>query len=409
MIKQPPRTLSTARRVLILAGVLAAVAAVPASASAAVRTLSIEDPQGDTSALSGPVLDLKGLTARYDDGVGTLRVVWSYYNDVRADESAYAGGMSSASSPLRPSVPSDYVSVNWSGGPQWDNASSSMRWSTSAYLNLGGASGPLQGTVTVSQDGRVVTAEFSHTMLAGHDWQYTWGGSVQYGDAFGEMTNKFWFDGYSDPNPPIYLPAPGPTPPGHGGTGNPNHGAGDANQGMTVNGGALYTNDPDVTLSVVAPSWANALRVSNDGGFRGAKTFPVKNTIRWRLAESGPERLPKTVYLRFGNDVQNFTDDIILDQTKPALTAATVAGAGAATASADPVQAAASKSRTYRVRLRAKDATSGVAKVQFAQSQRRPMALRKFQRVSRVQGSHAPKYVRVQDGAGNFSSWRSIR
>jgi hypothetical protein len=399
MIKQPPRTRSIARRVLVLAGVLIAVAAVPASASAAVRTLSIEDPQGDASALSGPVLDLKSMAIRYDDAAGTLGVTWTYYGDVRSamDQGGSTGGRFDAVRPLGPNVANDSVSGYWSvssGG-------------ASASLSLFGSTGSLTGTAAISPDGRVVTAAFSHAMLIGHDWRFSWGGGVTNGDAFGDEFHKFWFEGYSEPNTPTYLPPPGSTPPGSTPPGN--SGVANANQGMTINGGALYTNDPQVTLSVTAPSWANALRVSNDGGFGGARAFAVNNTIRWRLAESGPERLPKTVYLRFGNDVQNFTDDIILDQTKPAVTAATVAGAGAATASVDSVQAAASKSRTYRVRLRAKDATSGVAKVQFAQSKRRPMAPRKFQRVSRVQGSDAPKYVRVQDGAGNFSSWRSIR
>ena len=31
----------------------------------------------------------------------------------------------------------------------------------------------MPGTTEVSQDGRVVTAEFSGPMLVGHDWQYT--------------------------------------------------------------------------------------------------------------------------------------------------------------------------------------------------------------------------------------------
>src|SRR3954453_235866 len=130
----------------------------------------------------------------------------------------------------------------------------------------------------------------------------------------------------------------------------------------------------------IAPSWASSLRVANDGGFRAAKAFPVRNTIRWRLAESGPERLPKTVYLRFGSEAQTFTDDIILDQTKPSVTSATVAGSGA-TASSAVATATASKGRTYRLRIGAKDATSGVSKVQFAATKRRPSALRKFSKV----------------------------
>ena len=43
-------------------------------------------------------------------------------------------------------------------------------------------------------------------MLAGHDWQYTWGGSGMTAMDSDDVTTKFWFDGYSDPNPPI-LPA----------------------------------------------------------------------------------------------------------------------------------------------------------------------------------------------------------
>jgi hypothetical protein len=179
---------------------------------------------------------------------------------------------------------------------------------------------------------------------------------------------------------------------------------------MTIDDGALYTNDPHVELSVVAPSWAHSLRVSNDGGFGAAKTFPVTKTIAWRLAESGQERLPKTVYLRFGNDSQTFTDDIILDQTKPVVSAATVGGTRAGTANVASALATTASFRTYRVRIRAKDATSGVAKVQFAgRSKRHPSPLRKFARVTRYNGAHAPKYVRVRDRAGNFSRWRPIR
>ena len=164
-----------------------------------------------------------------------------------------------------------------------------------------------------------MTAEFSHTMLAGHDWQYSWGGLVMYGDTR-RSTRKFWFDGYSDPNPPILPPVgpcdAGPTPPG----GRRSH---QRRSGMTINGGALYTNDPDVTLSVIAPTGPRRCESQTTAASGAARTFRSRSTIRWRLAESGSERLPKTVYLRFGNEAQTFTDDIILDQTKPTVSSAT--------------------------------------------------------------------------------------
>jgi hypothetical protein len=62
------------------------------------------------------------------------------------------------------------------------------------------------------------------------------------------------------------------------------------------------------------------------------------------------------------------------------------------------------------MRVRAKNATSGVAKVQFAvRKKRHPSALRKFARTSRYRGSRPPKFVRVRDRAGNYSGWRTNR
>jgi hypothetical protein len=390
-------TKSSVRRILTLAGLTVAIAAVPGVASAAVRTVTIQDPQGDASALSGPVLDLASYALRYDDVAGTLRVTWTYYGDVRtAGPDVGIGGQFHAARPI------------WPNGGSSDDAYG--YWSVfagepSATLSLTGTSGVLPGTATISPDGRVVTAQFSHAMLVGHDWQFSWGGGglAASGDAAGG-DRKYFFDGYTDPEPPLGSVIAAPVTPGPG--------AGDDvadNQGMTINRGAQYTNDPDVRLSVIAPSWADSLRVANDGGFRAAKTFPVRRIIRWRLAESGRERLPKTAYLRFGSDAQTFTDDIILDQTQPTVRSATV-GSGGATASAAVTATAASNARTYRVRIRAKDATSGVAKVQFAvRSKRHPSALRSFKRISRYKGARAPKYVRVRDRAGNYSRWRSIR
>ena len=192
--------------------------------------------------------------------------------------------------------------------------------------------------------------------LAGHDWQHRGGLTHGSGDAIEQVLVRR----LQRPCPPyLRVTALGAWADGGGG------GGASADQGMTINGGALYTNDPDVTLSVIAPSWANSLRVANDGGFRAAKAFPVANTIRWHLAESGPERLPKTVYLRFGNEAQNFTDDIILDQTKPTVTSATVARRAASRA--PPSSAAASRSRPTACES-APRTDVGRRKVQFARA-----------------------------------------
>jgi hypothetical protein len=400
MFNTKPRTRSSVRTILSVAGMtgaVAAVAAVPASASAAVRTGSVQDPQGDASGLSGPVLDIESASVRYDDVAGTVRVAWTYYGDVRANRQptdGQVGGGLWMDGPTGSSTPSAVVA--WSHFPD----GSGGPFSITTSLSLSYTAGTLSGTGTVSADGRVVTAEFTHPQLVGRDWQRG-DGSVRNGDA----VPRFWFDGYSEPaQAPVGPIGPLPVPPAPS-----DGGAADADQSMTINGGAQFTNDPDVTLSVIAPSWASRLRVANDGGFRDAESFAVKKKIRWRLAESGPERLPKTVYLRFGNEAQNFTDDIILDQTNPTVTTATVDGPSAAATSAAVAATVAAKRPTYRVRVRAKDGNSGVARVQFARSKRHPSALAKLERINRYRGARAPKYVRVKDRAGNYSRWRSIR
>ena len=128
--------------------------------------------------------------------------------------------------------------------------------------------------------------------------------------------------------------------------------------------GAVHER-PRRELSVIAPSWADSLRVANDGGFRAAKTSRSTKTIpgarRVRPGAPAKDGLPALRQRR-----QTFTDDIILDQTKPTVSSATVAIRCRDRQRGRRTATAASKRRTYRVRVRAKDATSGVAKVQFA-------------------------------------------
>ncbi len=179
--------------------------------------------------------------------------------------------------------------------------------------------------------------------------------------------------------------------------------------GVSIEGGARWTNDPRVTLTVVGPPFATLAILSNDGGFARAVTVPLAATIPWTLESSGPERLPKTVYVRFrGGETTtpNYQDDIILDETAPTVTSAQVLAPGAASGSAATVSAAA---RRFVVRIRASDRTSGVGKVQITNNRRRPGTLRRFSRRVSFRGRAAPVWVRVLDRAGNRSPWRRAR
>ncbi|HST42079.1 MAG TPA: putative Ig domain-containing protein, partial [Conexibacter sp.] len=122
--------------------------------------------------------------------------------------------------------------------------------------------------------------------------------------------------------------------------------------GISINDGAVATSNPDVTLSLVWPRLAETALISNDGGFGAAGSTTSLGLIAhvpWRLASSGPERLPKIVYLRFrGGESgrETYTDDIILDQRPPQVVAASVA--------ATPAVAAAAASRGAKGRGRGK-------------------------------------------------------
>jgi hypothetical protein len=134
--------------------------------------------------------------------------------------------------------------------------------------------------------------------------------------------------------------------------------------------------------------------LDNDGGFAHAFEFPGTTTSQypWILAESGSERLPKTVYVRFkgtGVDASHtFSDDIILDQTAPAISDARV--------------------RDDTLLVAARDATSGVAGLQLRFSRHgKPSAFKRFARSTSLHG-RIPRFVRVRDRAANVSRWRAV-
>src|SRR4029079_5718565 len=76
-------------------------------------------------------------------------------------------------------------------------------------------------------------------------------------------------------------------------------GSGGSSVGVSINQGAQYTNKPKVTLTIVAPPGTTSLLIANDVGSVGALPQPLASTVDWTLDSSGPERLPKTVYVRF--------------------------------------------------------------------------------------------------------------
>ncbi|HEX2087114.1 MAG TPA: Ig-like domain-containing protein [Solirubrobacteraceae bacterium] len=166
--------------------------------------------------------------------------------------------------------------------------------------------------------------------------------------------------------------------------------------GVTINGGDRFTNDPNVTLTARWPHFATRMHVSNDGGFEPAAELPVAAHVAWQLDGSGHDRLPETVYVRFAGGLagnETYQDDIVLDEAAPLLAAATV----------QPLR------RGHRVRVRAVDRVSGVARMQITANRARPGRRRPYARVTRIASSAAPRWARVIDRAGNRSAWRRLR
>lgn len=191
--------------------------------------------------------------------------------------------------------------------------------------------------------------------------------------------------------------------------------------GLEIDNGDYATNDPNVTIEAAWPAGTQSILISNNGGFRtDTQTFAPAATIDWKLEQTGSDRLPKTVYVRFlgvGQDDINFTDDIILDETAPTVQSATVSGPGIAQAGA----ARAQKLKAYKLRLKAKDQLVGVCVV--ATNQRRSSSgetlttltscksrgILKLSRTLDLELAVAPRYVRVQNSAGDWSRWLVVK
>ena len=191
--------------------------------------------------------------------------------------------------------------------------------------------------------------------------------------------------------------------------------------GLEIDDGDYATDDPHVTIESAWPPGTQSILISNNGGFRtDVETVAPAATIPWTLQQTGIDRLPKTVYLRFlgvGQDDINFTDDIILDETAPTIQNATLVTGGATQASA----ARATKLKTYRLKLKAEDTLVGVCRVATSQSRsdkgevvtqvascvRR--GIPKVSRTMKLQLRFRPRFVRVRNSAGDWSRWATVK
>jgi hypothetical protein len=179
--------------------------------------------------------------------------------------------------------------------------------------------------------------------------------------------------------------------------------------GVSINGGDQFTNDRDVTVDVVWPRFASALLISGDGGFRNAQFRAVDTQIAWTLDSIGSNRLPRTIYVRFaggGDANQTFQDDIILDETAPQVTSARIVARGFAPGAARV--AARARLRPYRLRISARDNISGVKKMQITTNRRKPGLTRNFRGTVTVSAASSKLWVRVRDGARNWSRWKRL-
>ncbi len=181
---------------------------------------------------------------------------------------------------------------------------------------------------------------------------------------------------------------------------------------LSINGGALYTNIPTVTLSL---SWKNEtppitqMQISNDGGFAsGTGWIAVNSTYApWELTTYSTLPLPRMVYARFrdGNGLQYgpVQDDIIYDPIAPLITQIDIVS---------PTLRLTPMNRNVIVRVTSSDDNSGTASIQvsdrsdFATHQSFPTT----GATTDVPWSLQPTgmvYVRVTDRAGNLSAVRT--
>jgi hypothetical protein len=170
--------------------------------------------------------------------------------------------------------------------------------------------------------------------------------------------------------------------------------------GVSINNGALFTNQTAVTLTIGARPGTAQMQVSNDGGFAGAQWEEYASHKAWTITQYGSYVIPRVVYVRYkdegGNTSATFSDDIILDVTPPTGNVAII-GSGSS-----PARRA---NKTVTLALSATDDVSGVGgmtlsnRSDFAGASWQPFVTSLVWTLD----SNNTVYVRFKDNAGNVS------
>ena len=169
---------------------------------------------------------------------------------------------------------------------------------------------------------------------------------------------------------------------------------------FSINNGALYTNNPNVTLTLKPPRWAESLRIANDQSQLddgGALRIRDDGLYEWRLDTTGAApRDVRHVYVRvwtgYDETPIDLSDDIVLDQTAPQIQFARLRAAAHGSV----------------LTVHAHDNRSGVHKMQVTTKRSKPGKNRKFTKHLTLSDPHRQLWVRVLDGARNKSRWRGV-
>jgi hypothetical protein len=198
--------------------------------------------------------------------------------------------------------------------------------------------------------------------------------------------------------------------------------------GVSINSGDYATDSYSVQLDLVWPAGATSALVSNDGGFDakgGTEMIALSPEVPWTLENTGFNGLPETVYVRFlgaGINTTTFADDIIVDETVPSISSATLVGSsGSATSSAIAAElrgSAASSLHSYSVRVLASEQVSGISTVALSSSTSggvtvtftspKNKGILTLDRTVSVSMATAPRYVRVRSAGGRWSRWLAV-